>query len=422
MEDMQKKTRLFGLAVIGGGASGLFAAVQAATAASQNDVPVRITVFEAEQRVGKKLLGTGNGRCNLSNLHLSELFYYGDQALIQSVLSSFTGEQTLSYFFENGLYTRADYAGRVYPACNQATAVLDFLRSKCELLQVQIITQTPVVSLEKLQSGFLINRRFYADAVIYSCGSPAGQMKTDISMKLLHAMQVEIVPFLPALCPLKINRFTRSLKGVRAQGYARLYMDGKLSAEDLGEIQYTEYGISGIPVMQLSCAAAEGLAQKKKVTVTIDSVPDIQADKLFCLLQTVIRQNGQIALQVLLGGFVHKRLGDYFIRASGLRPDQTADSISEADLQQLVDFMKKTEYPVENTLGFSHAQVALGGIPASEVNISTLEFKKIKGLFVCGEALDVAGRCGGYNLQWAWSSGYVAGVHAIEGFRFDQNK
>ena len=249
----------FEIAVIGGGASGLFAAAMAAGEAKKTGIPVSVTVYEANPRVGKKILVTGNGRCNLTNETMGPDCYRGAAALFETVDRQFDRAATLAFFEEAGLFTRSDFAGRVYPMSNQAASVLDALRGVCAERGVKETTSCKIVSLKKQESGFLLNGTYYADRVILASGGKAAPVhgSDGSGYGLLKPFGVTVTPLFPALTPLNIKDFTKALKGVRAAGSLTLKSAGKVLATAAGEIQYTDYGLSGIPAMQASRFAAQ---------------------------------------------------------------------------------------------------------------------------------------------------------------------
>ena len=407
-------TGAFAIAVIGGGASGLFAAAAAAEEAERNGVPARVTVYEGNARVGKKILVTGNGRCNLTNGHMGEAYYRGAVSLFREIYSRFGREETLAFFREAGLFTRADFAGRVYPMSNQAASVLDALRGVCAERGVREEVSCRIASLRRQGEGFLLNGAFYADRVIAATGGKAAPVhgSDGSGYALLKGLGVAVTPLYPALTPLNIKDFTKSLKGIRAAGAVTLKSAGKELARAAGEIQYTDYGLSGIPAMQVSRFAAQKLAEGGEVLAFVDSAPDFSPEELTRRLLAVRKNHPAMTAEALLAGFLPKRLGTVLIAACSLSPARGIGALHENAVGKIVSAVKRTKYAVSSVRGFADAQVTAGGVPAEEIDETTMELKKAKGLYVCGEIADVDGDCGGYNLQWAFSSGAVAGQAA----------
>lgn len=410
-EKTGKKT----IAVVGGGASGLCAAIAAAETCAASGVLCRVRILEAETRVGKKILATGNGRCNLTNTLVNESCYIGDASFLSQVFEIYGEEETVRFFNGLGLFVNPDASGRVYPMSRQATSVLDVLRAEADRLGVEVLTETPVVSLRKAGDRYVLNGGIFADAVIVACGSPAGRGAAGDTLRKLFPKGIGIRPFSPALCALRVEGFTRSLKGVRADGLVRLYHDGgALLFSDTGEIQYTETGLSGIPVMQVSLYAADAMAAGRRVRVSVDSLPGFTGEGLSSYFNARKKASPALPMNVVLGGLLPKKLGEYFLRQIGFRPETPVCELDPGSAKNLIKQIKQADYRIAGTTGFSGAQAALGGVRTDELDPRTMELKKMSRVFVCGEAVDVTGLCGGYNLQWAWSSGRIAGVNAAD--------
>lgn len=408
----------FSLAVIGGGASGLFAAIAAAKEAQRERLPLVVTVFEKNARVGKKILVTGNGRCNLTNENMSSFYYRGCTDLFDTVYSSFDSAQTLEWFAQTGLYTRSDAAGRIYPLSNQASSVLDALRSECRRLGVREFTDTKIESIRKNGTGFLLNSEFYADKVIFACGGKAAPVhgSDGSGLELLKNCGIAVTPTYPALTALNVRNFTKSLKGIRAEGAITLRSGGKTLASSQGEIQYTDYGLSGIPVMQISRFAAVSLGKGGEVFAFVDSLPSVSAEELTELFINLKKRDPARSFEDVLGGVMPKKLGAYMLTLASLSPSVAIGSVYDAAIAKTVGTIKRTKYTVSSVRDFAEAQVTAGGVAGEELDPFTLELKKLPGVYVCGEMIDVDGDCGGYNLQWAFSSGAVAGKSIVGEF------
>ena len=413
MADNAKKR--YEIAVIGGGASGLMAAAAAAGEAKQAGVRVNVTVYEGNPRVGKKILVTGNGRCNLTNEKMGAQYYRGATALFEAVYAQFDREATLSFFDDAGLFTRADLAGRVYPMSNQAASVLDTLRNVCAERGVKEVTSCKITSLQKRGEGYILNGEYYADRVIVACGGKAAPVhgSDGSGYALLKPFGVTITPLYPALTPVCIENFTKSLKGIRAAGKITLKSAGKVIAEAAGEIQYTDYGLSGIPAMQVSRFAAQTLAGGNEVLAFVDSAPDVPAEELTRRLLQMKGSHPAMTAENLLAGLLPKRLGTVLIASCSLSPAKEIGGLHDNAVSKIVSAVKRTKYKVSAVRGFADAQVTAGGVAEEEIDAAAMELKKAKGLYVCGEIADVDGDCGGYNLQWAFSGGAVAGKSAV---------
>lgn len=412
------------LAIIGGGASGLAASIFAAQAAALKGFDIKIKIFEANPRVGKKILVTGNGRCNFSNDDMSPSHFHGDVILAEKALVSFSKNDTVRFFKSGGLFSRKDTAGRIYPLSNQASSVLDFFRSEAQRYKVEVFTDYKVLSVKKSGGKFLINGENHADAVIVACGGKAAAVHgSDGSFfSVLHSLGVRIAELYPALTPLCIADFTKALKGIRAEGKITVKRSGTAIASESGELQYTDYGISGIPAMQVSGRIAPLLKDGMPVYVFVDSAPSIDADELKRYILSMLKTDPQRPIEMLLSGIMPKRLAVFLLNELSFKTDKTLKTVNPAAIDKIVSAIKNKKYTVSGVKGFADAQVTVGGVPVDELRADTLELRKVKNMYVCGEAVNVDGDCGGYNLQWAWSSAYVAASSAVGELTDAQNK
>lgn len=399
--------------IVGGGASGLVAAVSAARGGNN------VTVLEHKDRVGKKILATGNGRCNLTNLGLKDGDYsaYGQDKLsfVTHLFENFDVNDTLDFFRELGLEFK-NRDGLVYPNSDQASSVLDVLRYALDDLGVKTVCDCHVNEVKKENSGFAVysdNGVFKADRVILATGLKAqSKLGSDgsgckIAAKLGHRVN-EVTPGLVQIrCK---EDYFKSVAGVRIPAKLTLLDDERKVYSEEGELQLTAYGVSGIVAMNLS-NRFPGTSKDKYIV--IDTLPDFGDSKLSDIIEDRIKKFmlSRRPSSALFGGLLPKKLGDLFLRTVGINPDR---SFSEeykticGNAEALTSLAKGWKVEVLGTNSFDEAQICLGGISLSEVK-ETMESKKIPGLFLCGELLDVHGYCGGYNLQLAWSSGYVAG-------------
>lgn len=406
----------FSVAVIGGGASGLVAAISAARQAEKLRKRVKITVYEANPRVGKKILVTGNGRCNFTNDNISVDNFHGEKKLAEEVLNLYSSEAIKDFFYSLGLFSKSDAVGRVYPMSSQASAVLDVLRYEIEAVGIEVVCDTKISLLEYRNGKFVLNGKFYADKCIIATGGKAAPVhgSDGSGYKLLEKYGINVTPLLPALTPLTCVDFSKSLKGIRAQGKIMIKCAGRILAEDTGEIQYTEYGLSGIPSMQVSRFAATALYEgKADVYAVVDSCPYFTEEELKNELLGLIAHNPYLPGELLLSGILPKKLGMSFLSDCSVNPTKEIAKLHRAVVDKIVKTVKEKKYKISSVRGFSDAQVTCGGISGKEIVFETLELKKVHGLYVCGEIINIDGDCGGYNLQWAWSSGMLAGISAV---------
>lgn len=402
------------IVIIGGGASGLVAAIEAA----RTDCNAQIFILEQKENIGKKILATGNGRCNLTNRKMEEAFYRSENAdFVAAVLGEFGYEDTLEFFESLGLLVkfRGNY---VYPRSDQASTVLELLRLELLRLGIQIYTGNQTLELSRTAKGFHIRTQkqtFRADKVILACGGKASpNLGSDGSgYGLAKSMGHTILPVVPALVQLKVHEFPfAKASGVRVDARVVALKDDVPLAEDVGEVQITAYGISGIPVFQISRYIALGLHKKQKMSVMIDFVPERTEEEFLSLLIERISGKEDMAAGDFLIGVFHQKLIPRLLEQAKIRMTTRVGEITYRKWRHFSSLCKKMVLPIEDTNGFENAQVCAGGVCTEEVNPLSLESRYVNGLYLVGELLDVDGICGGYNLQWAWSTGYLAGRDA----------
>ena len=395
--------------IIGAGASGMAAAL----AASENP-EVQVLLLERQARVGRKLGATGNGRCNLSNLHALEGGYHGDDMTFSNyALEAFSPEMTLEYFASLGLYTVAEASGRVYPYSDQANSVVDILRFALDRPNIRLVTDFEVSKVKKDGAGFtLVSQKdsVYCDRLIIACGGLAGTKLggTMAGYKLLRSFGHKCTKLRPTLVQLRSGwGGVASLKGVRANCHAQIMKDGTLMNESVGEIQFTDYGLSGPVIFEISRDACVPSGNWECV---LDFLPEWTEEKL--LEQLEKRKNTNLSCEDLLTGILHNRLGRVLTQAVGIQVRTPVSELNEGDLKAVCHAVKGFRVSVTEPMGMDSAQVTAGGIVTDEFDPTTMESRLVPGLYACGEVLDVDGDCGGYNLQWAWSSGRLAGLSA----------
>ena len=398
------------IAIIGAGASGLAAAIEAKKTNSRNSV----MLFEKNQRVGKKILVTGNGKCNLTNIDASGEAYFPLNGFVDKALNEYDVENTLGFFEKIGLYTYSDEEGRVYPLSNQASTVLDVLRFECNRLGVETLCDYKVKTVEKREKGFVINGSFYFDRVIVACGGKSNPIhgSDGSGYDILSSFGHTTRNIRPALVPLVCFDFPKNLKGVRSECNCALFENGVLSVETSGEVQFTDYGLSGIPIMNIS--GFTDFESGNSYSVRLDLVPSLTYEEVSDFILDRLEKDENGNAENLLSGIVNKQLGLAVIKLLGINQNDKNSSINKAFVGKIADTLKGWTVEVKNTKGFDFSQVTAGGISTDEFDGETLESKLVDGLFACGEIFDVFSQCGGFNLQWAWSSGRLAGKSAAE--------
>lgn len=397
--------------VIGGGAAGLTAAISAAR------LSANVTIIEHTEHIGKKILATGNGRCNLTNLNQKAEYYYCEQKEYPwKVLKSFNAEQTLQFFQELGIYTK-NKNGYIYPYSEQASSVLEVLQIECSRLNVKIALKTKVEEVRQKNKQFQIltnQGMFLADSLIIATGSKASPKTGSdgsgyvIAKKMGH----KILEPLPTLVALKSQgNFWKTMAGVRCDARLSLYIKNCFVRSERGELQITDYGISGIPTFQISHDAVKALNRKCSVLVSIDFMPECKDEIFPQFFSQRIRSSKTKTVEELFLGLLHNKLASVLIKQSKVPFDLPCHKLSKEQITRLITVMKNFEIPIVGSNSYEQAQACLGGVDTKELT-EALESKRVKNLYFAGEVVDVDGICGGYNLQWAWSSGYVAGFHA----------
>jgi len=403
------------VAVIGGGAAGLVAALAARYHGAE------VTVLERLDRVGKKILATGNGRCNLSNIDLDIAHYHGSNPKFAfGALSRFDFQQTMELFEKLGIAWKVEEGGKVFPVSNQASSVLDVLRFELETLGVATRCEAEVQAIEPQNGGFALQlsdgSKFKADRVILGTGGKAApQLGANgsgylLAKKLGHSM---VEPF-PALVQLKLAAdFLKQISGIKFDYAAEVLVGGKPLASAAGEILFTDYGISGPPILALSRTAVEHLHLGESVTLRLNLINYLSRAELEALISQRLQQQSHKTLIFSLVGLINKRLIPVLLKEAGIGDVyKPAGQVTAAERNAIIDILQDWRFAVTGANTWQQAQVTAGGVNVREVNQKTMASKLVPGLYFAGELLDIDGDCGGYNLQWAWSSGYVAGVSA----------
>ena len=402
------------IAVIGGGASGLIASLRARSLGAE------VMILERQPRVGKKLLATGNGRCNMTHIGASPSDYHGDTHCMEAAMSAYPPDKIIEYFQSLGIEPLIDN-DLVYPRSEQAHAVLDALRLTAETLGVRTICDYDVNRIAREGSGFLIQsadgRGKYADKIIMTCGGPAAPALggTDAGLFLLQSLGHKCMSPLPALVQLQTDTHdTRGLSGIKFKGSATIMVNDQKQRTERGEILFTDYGLSGIAILQLSRIAAQALHRKKRVSIALHVADDVDMETL----RIRRKRLHNLPVEHFLSGLINKRLGQVLLKLSGCGSmSKPICELSDFELEGILLLLNNWPIEVIDTQGFEGAQVTAGGAACDQFDPGTLESRLIKGLYAAGELLNIDGDCGGYNLQWAWASGLFAADHAAKGDR-----
>lgn len=414
--------------IIGAGASGLTAAIAAARQGSA------VLVIEQKEKAGKKILATGNGKCNFSNMVQNpDCYQSDDSAFAMRVLSCFDVYKTLDFFNQLGIYPK-NRDGYLYPNSEQAASVVQVLLMECERLNVTfrlnetvkeikkpyytVVTQIVQSPADKKKPAVVPDNRtnVYSGRTLIlaagGCASP--QLGSDGSgYQLAKALGHTIIKPLPALVQLKSpDKFCKTVSGVRTGARVTAYDGQRQLAGEEGEVLFTDYGISGIPIMQISRFIAKAIDQGRKVHLILDFMPQIGKEELTQLIRQRIQQNPSKNMEEMMVGLLNHKLSYIILTEAGLDVYKKVKQISEQEVSRIVNNIKAFKMAVTATNSFDNAQVCAGGVATGEIQETTMESRLVKNLYLAGELIDVDGTCGGYNLQWAWSTGYLAGTAA----------
>lgn len=412
------------LAVIGGGASGMAAAISAARALPDG---YKITILERGPRVGKKILSTGNGRCNLTNhTATADRYHCVEPTTDGGFPMRYSSDYTLAFFQLLGLYCRQEEDGRYYPCSGQASSVLDALRYGLEEARVSTLCDCAPRSIQTDAHGFRLScgeSTVRCRAVILAAGGKAAPASgSDGSgYPLAQTLGHRLTPLYPALAPVRTDpTLTRPMKGMRSTGAVTLLADGKPLRTEIGEIQFADGALSGVCVFQLSRYAGEfasrhtvGGAPCREACLSLDLIPEYDASQLLSLLRGLTASHPTLLIEQFLSGLLNKRVGQALLKSLAFAPlSAPCGELSERQLRQIASRVKDWRFPITGLSPWNQAQVTAGGLSLKEFYPDTLESRITPGFYAAGEILDIDGDCGGFNLQWAWSSGILAGQSA----------
>ncbi len=397
----------YNLAIIGAGASGLSAAINAV----RFNPGIKIILLEHLGKAGKKILATGNGRCNMTNLNAVNHKYH-NKDFANCAFKKYPPEKIIDFFYSLGLMTYTESDGRVYPRSNNASSVLDALRFSIDK-STDIITDFEIEEINIGKSGkFIINNEISTDKVLIAAGGKSSPSQGSDGSGYTIAKQLghTVTPLYPALTALNANPSeVKSLKGIRAAGVSLTLRCDNEKYNSSGEILFTQAGISGIAAMELARPVGRHIKKGKECYLFIDFLPEISTEKLKNYLINILKSNRSISSESLLTGIIPKAIGISVIKKAGL----SAEKIKSADIteisKKLAEIIKNYSLKITGTKSFNDSQVTSGGISTDEIDCKTMQSRLIKGLYFSGEIIDVDGGCGGFNLQWAFASGLLAG-------------
>ena len=401
------------IAVIGGGASGLMAAITAKKSGKE------VIILERKDRILKKVLITGNGRCNITNVNANISNYFGKNiSSVENILNRFTPQDTMDFFNELGIVCNEENRGKVYPLSGQASSVVDALRFEAEKLGIKIETEFYVRKIEKDGFKFKIysedKKKIEAGRVILAAG---GQSYPELGsngsgFELAKELGHSVTKLSPSIVQLKTEKYqVKGLQGIKTDVAVTAYGDNKKICTYDGELLFTDYGISGNVVFNISFV----MPLYKNVEFEIDFMEKFDYNELYEMLKERKRILSHLTMENYFNGMINKKLGQFLSKVSGIEKlSKPVKDLNDSDIRKLCTVLKKYRVKILETTGFKNAQVTAGGVSLDEVNIETLESKIVKGLYFSGEVLDVYGECGGFNLQWAWASGHIAGENTAK--------
>lgn len=422
-EVLREETSKYDFVIIGGGSSGMACAIMLSDLVKEKSpTPISIAIFEQNKRLGKKLLLTGNGRCNLTNRTLSPNRYHGhNKGFSDFAIESFDNKATLRFFSSIGLTTIDDESGKTFPFSMHSSSVLDSMRFAIEDRLITVFAETKIVSLEKRADGFRLvdsTRRCYrSDHVVIACGGAASPFtgSDGNGYDLLRKAGHRIISPIPGIVQIKTEtEFVKAVSGVKVYAKVHFFHDGSEIRSEEGELLFTDYGISGPPVLQLSGDVSRILSREGNISdrtlpeVRIDFFPGQSAEQV--LNQLKVRRNAfpNRRIEQFLVGLVHNRLAVRLTKETIHKPlSLPVSTISDEELTGFSQNMKQKRIIVTGTMPLQNAQITIGGADTNEFDPNTMQSRICPGLYACGEVLDVDGDCGGYNLQWAWSSAFL---------------
>ncbi len=419
MDIYMKSTEIL---IAGGGAAGMMAAL----AASGNCG--NITIVEKMPQLGKKILATGNGRCNYTNYYQSEECYRGtDSRFAWNVLQKFGCMETVELFKTYGIMPY-EKNGYIYPVSEQAIDVRNVLKRQIESKGVDIHTNEKIINVKlhlntktRKNYGFIAEtdkNQYYARKLILATGGKAGAVhgSDGSGYKIAQSLGHSLVPPVAALSSCILNeKFLKEWAGTRTKGTVAAYSEtGQLLSKDSGELQFVAQGISGIPVFQVSRYISRELYYKKKPYLVIDIMPLYSTEEIINELKKRIKNPANHTAGDIFEGIINNRLAQALLKKCNIPVKRAASGITSQEIIKIAKTIKKWRLIPKATGGFDKAQVTCGGVLTSEINNGTMESKICHGLYFAGEIIDIDGICGGYNLQWAWTSGYIAGTSATE--------
>lgn len=405
--------------IVGGGASGLLTSIIIKRELGNT---VDVTILERLEKVGKKILASGNGRCNFSNEVMSDN-KYNNPDFVHYLFKRFGYNETITFFEELGLISKVLVEGRVYPITENASSVLDVLRLEVDRLGINVCTSFEVKKLYQNSNGYLLEStkgaKVEADYVVLAVGGMSSAVlgSNGSGYNLLKNFKIDIVKPMPGLVGLKVdNGSLKSLDGIRVK--CNLVIKEKKTKKvywsELGEVLFKSDGISGIVSMQASTYLNRRKDSYNSYLISLDLLPHLNSDYLYNYFNKKRELYTDESVEVLFTGLINRLIGYKILKENKIDLTSPIRDVSKKDLDKIINSLKNFILDIKSTYDFDKSQVTIGGVNVLEVKKETLELKKLKGTYVVGELLDIDGECGGYNLQWAWTSGFIAGSDIVK--------
>ena len=401
------------IAIIGAGASGIVAAIQA----KRNNNNINIDLFDINKSVGKKILASGNGRCNISNTSLSASNYIGENpSFVEYCLKEFDYKTFEQFCKSIGLLLDIKETSKVYPLSNEAKSVVNLLQSQLDSLGINIHCETTIKTVTKENNKFILKSSDETfndyDKVLISSGLQAAPQlnATEDGINIGESFGHSFNPTYPSLVGLNVeSNYHHKLAGVKKEVATTLYINGQKEYEVTGDVLFTKYGVSGFGILDISQVASYNLSLYQEVQLSINFFPNSNRNELLSKVESLLKAQPLEKASILLTGLVSNKLPSVILEVCKLAPEVKAKDINAKQIRSIVNQLMNWRLKIVDTQGFKHAEVSGGGLRTDEVEAKTMQSKKVKGLYFTGEVLDITGHRGGYNLHFAWASGFVAG-------------
>jgi len=399
------------IAIIGAGASGLIASIMASKKSTS------VVVFEKNSKIGKKILATGNGRCNITNRDIDISNFYGlNPNFAKTALNEFDFKKCEEFFNAIGIEFKEGERGRLYPMSLQSSSVVDLLVYEAKRVGVEFRLSSEVKKISSRENGFLIKTEskseYFSKILIASGGLASPSLgSSDSGYEFAKAYSHTIVEPFASLVQLISNApFLKRISGVKVNASVKVLIDKREIDSTSGDLLFTNYGLSGSAILDISRAVSLGLKQRKSIEIVLDLLPEFSKDRLLSLFQKRVKFANDKSVEFWLEGLVNKKLTPIITKEASLRGNiKSAKELNRKDLLKIIYAIKSMRFNIIDTKGFKTAEVTAGGVDTEDINPQTMESKLKRGLYFSGEVVDIDGDCGGYNLQWAWASGFIAG-------------